>query len=137
MKCKCLTISEMYHRENLTTMLPALECRHLSSDDDGLSTDGMDSIYDTADEEDNEELALTFDLPGMLIRTSLVVCLCVLTLQTCRGAFGFRVGKEKRITQYSGYIVLCSVILITNVDTGESFLICENHNHVIRTVNNL
>ncbi|XP_078314826.1 unconventional myosin-IXb-like isoform X4 [Crassostrea virginica] len=50
-------------RENLTTMLPALECRHLSSDDDGLSTDGMDSIYDTADEEDNEELALTFDLP--------------------------------------------------------------------------
>uniref|UniRef100_A0A8W8HYB0 Myosin-IXa n=1 Tax=Magallana gigas TaxID=29159 RepID=A0A8W8HYB0_MAGGI len=51
-------------RENLTSLLPALECRHLSSDDDGLSTDGMDSIYDTADEEENEEYALTFDLPG-------------------------------------------------------------------------
>ena len=51
----------MFHRENLTTMLPALECRHLSSDDDGLSTDGMDSIFDTADEEDNEEIALTLD----------------------------------------------------------------------------
>lgn len=50
-------------RENLTSLLPALECRHLSSDDDGLSTDGMDSIYDTADEEENEEYALTFDLP--------------------------------------------------------------------------
>ncbi|XP_061172961.1 unconventional myosin-IXa-like [Saccostrea echinata] len=50
-------------RENLTTNLPALECRHLSSDDDGLSTDGVDSIYDTADEEENEEYALTFDLP--------------------------------------------------------------------------
>ncbi|XP_056022889.1 unconventional myosin-IXa-like isoform X5 [Ostrea edulis] len=50
-------------RENLTTNLPALECRHLSSDDDGLSTDGPDSIYDTADEEENEEYALTFDLP--------------------------------------------------------------------------
>lgn len=52
------------YRENLTSLLPALECRHLSSDDDGLSTDGMDSIYDTADEEENEEYALTFDLPG-------------------------------------------------------------------------
>ena len=83
----------MFHRENLNTMLPALECRHLSSDDGGLSKDGMDSIYDTANEDDNEDIALTFDLPGMLIRTSLVVCLCVLTLQTCRGAFWFSVGK--------------------------------------------
>ncbi|XP_021359293.1 unconventional myosin-IXa-like isoform X7 [Mizuhopecten yessoensis] len=51
-------------KDNLTSNLPNLECRHLSSDDEVLSTDDMDSTYDTADDfEDQEEYALTFELP--------------------------------------------------------------------------
>ncbi|XP_069137074.1 unconventional myosin-IXb-like isoform X7 [Argopecten irradians] len=51
-------------KDNLTSNLPNLECRHLSSDDEVLSTDDMDSTYDTADDfEDQEEYTLTFELP--------------------------------------------------------------------------
>ncbi|KAJ8304274.1 hypothetical protein KUTeg_017857 [Tegillarca granosa] len=58
-------ISIKKEKENLTSKLPALECRHLSSDDEIISTDEMDSMYDTADDgELSEEYALTFELPG-------------------------------------------------------------------------
>lgn len=53
-----------FYRENLIFFLLVLECRYLSSDDDGLSTDGMDSIYDIVDEEENEEYVLIFDFLG-------------------------------------------------------------------------
>ncbi|OWF47559.1 Unconventional myosin-IXb [Mizuhopecten yessoensis] len=54
-------------KDNLTSNLPNLECRHLSSDDEVLSTDDMDSTYDTADDfEDQEEYALTFELPDSI-----------------------------------------------------------------------
>lgn len=54
-------------RQNLTSKLPALECRHLSSDDDINSTDDVDSTYDTADDfDENEEFAMTFEHPGRL-----------------------------------------------------------------------
>lgn len=40
----------------------------MSSDDEIISTDEMDSMYDTADDGDlSEEYALTFELPGKLI----------------------------------------------------------------------
>ena len=39
----------------------------MSSDDEIISTDDVDSTYDTADDfDDNEEFALTFDNPGRL-----------------------------------------------------------------------
>jgi hypothetical protein len=51
----------------LTSNLTALECRHLSSDDEIISTDDVDSTYDTADDfDDNEGYAMTFDHPGRL-----------------------------------------------------------------------
>ncbi|XP_071169197.1 unconventional myosin-IXb-like isoform X21 [Mytilus edulis] len=51
-------------KQNLTSKLPALECRHLSSDDDINSTDDVDSTYDTADDfDENEEFAMTFEHP--------------------------------------------------------------------------
>lgn len=53
-----------FYRENLIFFLLVLECRYLSSDDDGLSIDGMDSIYDIVDEEENEEYVLIFDFLG-------------------------------------------------------------------------
>ncbi|XP_071169211.1 unconventional myosin-IXb-like isoform X34 [Mytilus edulis] len=54
-------------KQNLTSKLPALECRHLSSDDDINSTDDVDSTYDTADDfDENEEFAMTFEHPGRL-----------------------------------------------------------------------
>ena len=51
-------------KRNLTSNLTALECRHLSSDDEIISTDDVDSTYDTADDfDDNEGYAMTFDHP--------------------------------------------------------------------------
>ncbi|XP_052098600.1 unconventional myosin-IXa-like isoform X7 [Mytilus californianus] len=51
-------------KQNLTSKLPALECRHLSSDDDINSTDDVDSTYDTADDfDESEEFAMTFEHP--------------------------------------------------------------------------
>ena len=51
----------------MTSNLTALECRHLSSDDEIISTDDVDSTYDTADDfDDNEGYAMTFDHPGRL-----------------------------------------------------------------------
>lgn len=54
-------------REMLTIQLPSLEFRHSSSEEDILSTEDMDSTADDLDEVDNEELAITFDLPGNLL----------------------------------------------------------------------
>lgn len=50
----------------LTLRMPALECRHSSSEEDILSTDDLDSTGDELDEVDEnyEEYAVTFDLPG-------------------------------------------------------------------------
>lgn len=59
----------------------------MSSDDDGLSTDGPDSIYDTADEEENEEYALTFDLPGMQITPFVLCVVCTLLRFECMKSF--------------------------------------------------
>ncbi|CAC5398991.1 MYO9 [Mytilus coruscus] len=51
-------------KQILTSKLPALECRHLSSDDDINSTDDVDSTYDTADDfDESEEFAMTFEHP--------------------------------------------------------------------------
>ncbi|KAL5004156.1 hypothetical protein ScPMuIL_017612 [Solemya velum] len=49
----------------LTSRLPLIECRQYSSDDEILSTDDMDSTYDTPDDqEDNQdEYAITFAHP--------------------------------------------------------------------------
>lgn len=59
-----INIKFYFYRENLIFFLLVLECRYLSSDDDGLSIDGMDSIYDIVDEEENEEYVLIFDFLG-------------------------------------------------------------------------
>lgn len=62
--CLLIWIKFYFYRENLIFFLLVLECRYLSSDDDGLSIDGMDSIYDIVDEEENEEYVLIFDFLG-------------------------------------------------------------------------
>ena len=48
----------------LTIDLPSLEFRHSSSEEDILSTDDLDNTADDMDNLENEELAITFDLPG-------------------------------------------------------------------------
>lgn len=52
-------------RDELTLRLPHLECRLSSSEDDMLSVDDVDSTAGDLDE-DFQEYALTFDLPGTL-----------------------------------------------------------------------
>ncbi len=50
----------------LTIQMPALECRHSSSEEDILSTDDIESTGEELDDADGEyeEFAVTFDLPG-------------------------------------------------------------------------
>nr|KAG5705932.1 hypothetical protein BaRGS_010822 [Batillaria attramentaria] len=54
-------------RKNLTSKLPMLEARQASSDEDMLTGDEMDSIFDPSDAPDdvsvNEEYAVAFDVP--------------------------------------------------------------------------
>lgn len=53
-------------RKNLTSKLPMLEARQASSDEDMLTGDETDSIFDPADTQDeiNEEYAVAFDIPA-------------------------------------------------------------------------
>ena len=69
--------------------MPALECRHSSSEEDILSTDDLDSTGDELDDGDDnyEEYAVTFDLPGNArlsasLCSTLLCALCVLILWT-------------------------------------------------------
>ncbi|KAK7496039.1 hypothetical protein BaRGS_00012740 [Batillaria attramentaria] len=60
--------------KNLTSKLPMLEARQASSDEDMLTGDEMDSIFDPSDAPDdvsvNEEYAVAFDVPGDSVQTT-------------------------------------------------------------------
>ena len=63
-------------RKNLTSKLPMLETRQASSDEDMLTGDETDSMFDPADNQDevNEENAVAFDIPGKEWTTSRAFC---------------------------------------------------------------
>ena len=58
-------------RKKLTSKLPMLETRQASSDEDMLTGDETDSVFDPADVQDvlNEEYAVAFDIPGKTLLT--------------------------------------------------------------------
>ncbi len=51
-------------KELLTIQMPALECRHSSSEEDILSTDDIESAPGDLEDTTYEEYAITFDFPG-------------------------------------------------------------------------